>query len=531
VDRLIALVALRVTLEVRGLLGRRERLLGVLLVLPFLFLGTLVVSAGAFFGVRALDHAEPGLLLPALSAAATGVGLLWAMSPLLSGVSLAETHDLSRLLTFPVPFRTLLASSLVANLVEPAALAKLPVVLAVCVALGGGPGARPLVLLCGLLAFVFLLAAAQTAGLVLHTLARNRRLHDRALVFGIAFGFLMSLLPFLFLYGGRGFRGAVTALLRLDVFAWSPWAWAMRGAVHASRGEVLAAAAFAALGLGALLGVVALNAAVARRLYEGDIALAPARHARVRRRPFSLPGAWGALLEKDLRLYWRDPRLKGMLLTSVLSPIFLLLLWRGAAGRPASGFLVFLAAFSGLGALGGNAFALERRGLLLLFSFPLDRFEMLLGKNLAAMTLRLPSLLALAAVAAWIAEPGHLLPLLATALVTLVLGAASDNVLSILYPVPVPEPGRNPHAPTSGGRGLAAALVTGLLMTATLALASPFVFLAFLPVLLEEPALLFVTPLLAVAGALALYLLLAYLTAGLLSRRERELLASVLAED
>ena len=139
-----------------------------------------------------------------------------------------------------------------------------------------------------------------------------------------------------------------------------------------------------------------------------------------------------------------------MLLTSVLSPVLLLLLWRGAAGRPASGFLVFLAAFSGLGALGGNAFALERRGLLLLLSFPVDRFEMLVGKNLAAMALRLPSLLALAVVAAFLAEPGRLLPLMATALVTLFLGAATDNLLSILYPVPVPEPGRNPHAPLSG---------------------------------------------------------------------------------
>jgi hypothetical protein len=531
VDRLIALLGLRVKLELRTLVGRRERLASLLLVLPFLLFGTAVVSAGAYFGVRALDRAEPGLVLPALSAAVTGVGVLWALAPLLSGIALAETHDLTRLLTFPVPFRTLLASSLLANLLEPASLAKLPVVLAACVALAGPLWGRPFVFLLGLLAFVFMLAATQTVGLVLHALSRNRRFHDRALVLGIGLGFLMSLLPFLFLYGGRSFREAAKTILVRDVFALSPWAWPVRGAVHASRGEVGPTIFFGLLGLLTLAAVLALNAVVARRLYEGDLELGPARGDRVGKHWLRFPGCWGALFEKDLRLYWRDPRLKGMLFTSVLSPILLLLLWRGAAGRPASGFLVFLAAFSGLGALGGNAFALERRGVLLLFSFPVDRFEMLVGKNLAAMALRVPSLLALLGVAALLAEPGHLLPLLATAFITLVLGAATDNFLSILYPVPVPEPGRNPNAPLSGGRGLAAGLVTAALMSATLAVAAPFMFLAFLPVLLGDRRLLLVAVPLALAGALGLYLVLAKLTAGFLSRREPELLARVLAEE
>lgn len=530
-DRLIALVGLRLKLELRALFGRRERLLSLLLVLPFLFFGTAVVSVGAFLGVRALDRTEPGLLLPALSAVVTVVGLLWALAPLLSGIALTETHDLTRLLTFPVPFRTLLASSLLANLLEPAALAKLPVVLAACLALQGPRAGRPFVLLLGLLAFAFMLAAAQTAGLVLHALARNRRLHDRALVIGMALGFLVSLLPFLFLYGGGRFRAAARGFLALDLFVMSPWAWPLRGAIHLSRGEALPGLLFGGLGLLALGGVVTLNAVVARRLYEGDIELGPARGQKAYGRRFTLPGAWGTLMEKDLRMYWRDPRLKGMLLTSILSPVLLLLLWRGAAGRPASGFLVFLAAFSGLGALGGNAFALERRGLLLLLSFPVDRFEMLVGKNLAAMALRLPSLVALGAVAALLAEPGRLLPLVATALVTLFLGASTDNLLSILYPVPVPEPGRNPHAPLSGSRGLAAAFVTAALMATALALSAPFVFLAFLPALLGEGRLLLLSAPLAVAGALGLYLLLARLTAGFLSRREPELLARVLAEE
>ena len=530
-DRLIALVGLRLKLELRTLLGRREHAIGLVLLVPGLLVGTAVTSGVVYFGVRALARAEPGLLLPGLSAAATLVGLLWALSPLLTGLALTETHDLTRLLGFPVPFRTLLASSLLANLVEPAALAKLPVVLAFCMALPGPRAGLPVVLLGGFLAFALMLAVAQTAGLLLQALSRNRAAHDRALFAGIAFGFLVSLVPLLVLSGGRSFRGALLVLLSYDPFAISPLSWPVRGAVYASRGDWGPALAFTAAGSVALAACVALNAMVARRLYEGSLDLGRPRDQGARGRRFRLPGATGVAFEKDLLLYWRDPRFKAMVLTSLLSPIVLLLVWRSAAGSPPNFFLFLLAAFSGLGTLGGNAFGLERRGLLLLFGFPTDRFSLLLGKNLAAMALRLPSLLALAAVLAF-AGPGLLLlPTAATAIIAMLMGAATDNVLSILYPVPVPEPGRNPYAGASGGRGLVAVAVTGLLMLVAAALASPFWFLAFLPVLLREGRLFLVTVPLALLGASAVYLLAVGAASRLLARREPELLARVLAEE
>ena len=274
--------------------------------------------------------------------------------------------------------------------------------------------------------------------------------------------------------------------------------------------------------------MVALNAKVARRLYEGSTRAGPARGQKAKGRRFRCPAPWGSLLEKDLLLYWRDPRFKAMVLTSLLSPVLLLLLWRRAAGRPASGFLVFLAAFSGLGTLGGNAFALERRGLLLLFGFPADRFSVLLGKNLAAMALRLPSLLALAAVLRP-RRPGPPPAPPATAIVAMLMGAATDNVLSILYPVPVPEPGRNPYAGASGGRGLVAVAVTGLLMV----VAPPrrAVRVPRLPARAPRArgGSSWSAPL-ALPGRSAVYLL-AGGAARLLARREPELLARVLAEE
>jgi ABC-2 type transport system permease protein len=531
VDRLIALVSLRLTLELRGLLGRRERILGLVILLPGLLLGAGLAAAGVFFGVTALGRTAPELLLPALSAAVTIVGLVWAMSPILTGMALGETHDLTRVLCFPVPFITLLTASLITNLVEPAALLKLPLILALAGALWTAIGPSPLVIAGVGTAFVFMLAASQTVGLLLHGLARNRRLHDWMMFLGIAFGFVVSLLPFLLLVGGRGFRGFAQAVLATDVFVASPWAWGLRAAVHASRGEGTASAVFFVGSLAAVAGVIALNASIARRIYEGEIDLGYVSRKASSRPPFMLPGIVGALFEKDLRLYWRDPRLKAMLVTSLLSPLVLLLLWRSTGGLASPSFLIFLSAMSGLGALSGSAFGLERRGLLLLFAFPVDRFQLLLGKNLAGMCLRLPGLLALAAVAAFAAPGRWIVPIGATAIVTMFLGVALDNYLSILYPVPVPEAGRNPYASVSGGRGLLAAAVTGLLLIAVMLLSAPFVFLAWLPVLLQEPVYtLFFLPL-ALLGSGAVYALLLAGAARLLRRREPELLARVLAEE
>ena len=118
-DRLIALVLLRLKLDLRTLSRSRGRALGFLLMAPGLLIFAAAGSFLVFFGVRGLMGAAPETLLPALSAAATMVGLFWVLSPLLTGVAFSEAHDMSRLLHFPIPMATLAASSLVSNLAQP----------------------------------------------------------------------------------------------------------------------------------------------------------------------------------------------------------------------------------------------------------------------------------------------------------------------------------------------------------------------------------------------------------------------------
>ena len=71
-------------------------------------------------------------------------------------------------------------------------------------------------------------------------------------------------------------------------------------------------------------------------------------------------------------------------------------------------------------------------------------------------------------------------------LLTEILASAADNYLSILFPIPLPAAGRDPNTPVSGTRGLGAAAMGIVAMTATLLVSGPFAFLVWLPHLLGE---------------------------------------------
>jgi ABC-2 type transport system permease protein len=533
VDRLIALVALRWRLEARAVAGSRGRLALLLVALPALLFVSAVSAFVAFAGARFLERAEPELLLAAVSALATLLGVGWALAPLLAGIAATETHDMGKLLAYPVSLPVLVVSSLVANLLQPIVLAQAPPLVALALGLGG-VGVRGVAALAGLgLAFALVLASGQAVGLALHALSRNRRWHDRALFAGIGLGVVLSLLPLLLLSRGGSFaRRLLLVLLERDVFALVPFSWGARAAVHAGRGEALPFAGWALASALALAAMVGVSAALAQRLYRGDVDLGAGAGRAAARTRMRLPGAMGALVEKDLRVAWRDPRLKALVFTGVIGPLVLLLLaWQGSEGSLRPGLLVAIASFTGLGALGANAFALERQGLGLLFGSPVDRLVLLAGKNVAVIVLRLPALVAVSLATLLVAGPVFVPAVATVALLTLVLATAFDNYLSVLFPVPIPSPGRDPNAPASGTRGLGGAAMVFLAMLATLLASSPFVFLAWLPQLLGARWLWAATLPLALAGTAAVHFMATCGAARLLERREPELVARMAGED
>lgn len=533
-DRLIALVALRWRTELRTLLWARERTLGLLLMIPSLLLFSGFVSLIAYFGLRMLEARSPELLLPLASAAVSVMGLLWVLSPLLAGLALSESHDMSRLLHFPIPQSTLVASSLLANLAQPMALAELPLLLAASLALTREAGRLPFVLAGVTLSFLLILAAAQVVGLLLHGLSRRRRWHDLALFLGLGLGFAVSLAPILLIAGGgRPLWTLARGVARADPFAFSPFAWGLRAAVHAGRGEAAGFVIDAALGVLAIGLALAASARLIDLVYRGELDVGGATvAARLPRSRMWFEGTLGSVLEKDLRSAWRDPGLKATLFLGLMGPLlFLVLLSRGRPGGGSGSLLLTLAAFIGVSSFGANAFGFERRGIGLLLSFPVARWRLLVAKNLAAAIFRLPGVLTLFVACVFLAPLAYLPAALTIAAVTWLLAAGVDNFVSILFPVASPGPGRNPYGGASaGGRGLGAAALTAVLLVGVLALSSPFVFLAWLPLLLGRPWLWLASLPLALAGALAVYAMLVGRAERLLGRREPELIERILGE-
>ena len=513
----------------RALGVARERALALAVVVPGMLLFSVVGAVVLLIAVRSLASSDPGLLAPGLSALATLVGLFWMISPLVSGLAIAETHDVSRLLHFPIPAWTLVTSSLLANLSQPMVVAEIPIIAALAVAVAGRPLALPLTALGVLLSFGVILAAAQVTALLLHGAARNRRVQDLATFLGIAMAFFMGLLPLILLWGGaRPLAAAARVVRSTDLFAASPFAWGVRAAVHAGRGDI---AGFALNALGASVAIGALMAASAfliHRISRGELDLGGSSVASAARSRMRFSGAVGALFEKDVRLSWRDPALKATLFIGLLGPLlFVIFLLQGLTSG-GSRALLHLALFLGVSAFGSNAFGLERRGVSLLMGFPVERWRILLGKNLGAILFRLPGLVMLV-VAALILRAGDMLPAALTiASCGLIVGSGVDNYASILFPTAHADPRRGPSS--GRGRGLGAMVMSFLLLGVTLLLSAPFLFLAWLPLLLHRPVLWLATLPLALAGAAAVYAMLLAGAARVLERREPELMERMLSE-
>ena len=235
---------------------------------------------------------------------------------------------------------------------------------------------------------------------------------------------------------------------------------------------------------------------------------------------------------KDLRVAWRDPGLRAVLVMGLVGPLVVLfLLSRGGPDLGSGTPVLLLASFVGISTFGGNALGLERRGLGLLMSFPVARWRILVGKNLATVIFRLPGLITLLLAALFLAPLAYLPAATTIAVITLMLAAGADNFLSILFPIAAPPPGESPYGRRAmRGRGLGAAVFGMVLLAGALALASPFVFLAWLPSLLGRPWLWAASLPLALAGAASVYGMLVAGAGRLLQGREPELLERILGE-
>lgn len=527
---MIAIVSMRWRTDLRVLVRSRGRTAAAAVTLPLTLLFSAFAGLVVFGALRGLGGARPEAVAPMLSAAATGLGVLAALSPLLSGIALAESHDVSRLMHYPVSSTTLAVASLISNLTRPSALVQIPILVAAAAAVSPSLIALPFGLVGMSLSWLLIATGAHIAALVLHGLSRHRRLHDLLLTAGLVLGFLLSIAPFLLLIQGPGRLATLfTTVVSGGAFALSPYGWGASAAVHAGRGEALPFLSFVALaGLAQVVAMV-VEAALIDRIHRGDLDLSHGKTRRFRAR-MALPGPLGALVEKDLRSAWRDPALRTALAMGLVGPLILFfVLSRGGSRLESHAPLFLMASFVGLSTFGANGLGLERRGLTLLLSFPVARWRVLVAKNVAMVCFRLPGLLGLLFCAVAFASPLDIPGAVTIATLTLLLSAAADNFMSILFPVPAPAPGQNPYGAASR-RGFGSALVAMAFLLAAFATSAPFAFLAWLPALAGSPWLSAVTLPLALGGALAIYGMLVVGAGSLLERREGDLLEHVLGE-
>lgn len=339
--------------------------------LAFCFLAALIAGAtlGAYFLVAYL-RSDPALTHLA-GAAVHGLFLFslvtLTVSPAL-GLRGNEFLDVTKLFTYPVNHRTVFAASLAGLLTSGSALLfTLPLIGAV-LGYGGSAAAVAGGLACALLVALTGIALGQTALLLFLDVFRSRKWRDlsRLLVSLAGAGFYVATR----LLSGRAMEeGFFEGLEKLDhwkdlLLALPSW-WG----AHAVTGDG-ALRWLPALALPLLLAwVVRVAARLQERAYfseveertegvsgtgTGGVAGWFGRH---------VPGAFGAALEKDLRLLLRDPTVRLLLIYrfAFLVLPFLFLFLRQGRGRPAPAEVV-LAAIVYVPVLGALRLALNPLG-------------------------------------------------------------------------------------------------------------------------------------------------------------------------
>ncbi|HEY0406692.1 MAG TPA: hypothetical protein VGC89_13255 [Pyrinomonadaceae bacterium] len=336
------------------------------------------------------------------------VYMMWAIIPL--GLSGGNRFDAGRLLLYPVSLRKLFAIDWISELTSLGSIFAIPVIMAVALGAGVGRGQLTYGLLAGLCAVLFGLSLSKWLSTSLGALMQKRRTRGETLlallgaIVGIG-GALMGQVAPIIAQRGTVFRG----------MRWTPpgaAAIALTGGLRADGAQDFLLALMTLLAYSALL--IVATYWTARRAALG---MGGEKRAK-RRKPMSapvetgfgwqlplLPAELSAVIEKELRYAMRNAQLR-MLMLMPLILIGLRLAQQGRSrgiamsgrGLPAedasrlSGFLNYtdgllaaagvLYVFLILSSLACNLFAYEAGGMRSFILSPLNRRNILLGKNI-----------------------------------------------------------------------------------------------------------------------------------------------------
>jgi ABC-2 type transport system permease protein len=460
----------------------------------------------ALFGLSASGAAsrDVGFVVAAFAGTAVVVG--WTLVPLLFfGVD--ETLDPARFALLPIGRMTLARGMLAAAFIGVPAFVTLVATSGIAIAAGTRYGwLAAAVALLGVVAGLAVgVIASRAVTSAFAALLRSRRVRDLAAV-------LIALLaasvgPMQWVLGAAIERGNLTQALKVaDILAWTPLGAPYVWAFDVAEGHLLAAAArlgitAATIGLrmwwwsrtieSAMLGAATSSGGRGARATSGTDAnptgavgsLIP----RPMRRVFGT-GVFGAILARESRFWWREPRRRASLLSiMVASAVVPIALSFGSRRATADAATLSMSGFSFAVTLAGTM-----GGLLLANQFAYD------GSAYAAHLLaHVPGrveLRARAAAIGLVAIPVQLAVVLVVTILTDSLaqlpagigllaagfGAslAAAALLSVLAPYALPE-NTNPFSMNSGG-GSAKGILTVVALTVTLIISAPVLVASFL---------------------------------------------------
>lgn len=419
----------------------------------------------------------------------TVVAVAWAMLPLLV-FGTDETLDPTRLALLPITRRTLARGMFVAALVGVGPLATVVVLLGAAVGLSGGPLSVAIGVVAVALQVALCITGSRALAAAFSTLLRSRRGRDLAVVFGLAMIVIIQ--------GGNlvvqraitsGLHGSLDALREVADYArWAPPGMAADAIAMARDGRYGVALAELAV----VAAVVALLmwlwiAAVGRALETYDASTQRAsddRRGRPARRLLPVAGKVGAVVGKELRYAWRDPRRKVGWLAMIGVGIVVTFSFTNPNTVGADGPtlpMYFAAAVAGLQA--ANQYGIDGPATWMnavAIGSARDMRADIAGRNIAHATVALPCLAALDVATTLITgadtEAAVRAMALAAGVYAITLGLC--DVTSVRFPYAIPQRAHNPFAGPGTGRGCLAGVTSLVTMLVAGVLAAPL-FAAF----------------------------------------------------
>lgn len=450
-----ALLWLRFLLTLRGYQRSWQRTVALVIFLLFLLTFGAGFAAVTGLGYVTLPRLEADHLLFAVLAL---LWLLWAMLPLMQ-YSLNEGLDVTKLQAYPLSRAEQMLALLLATILDPSTLALVALYIPVVIGWHASPLAVTVTVCALLLAYAHTVTISQLSLAALMGLLRSRRYRDIALiVVGVGGSSLSLVLQILFRSVHFEHMQSVLDAPIGAYLQWLPPGMAARAILLGGQHQFLLAAVW--LGGMALL-LLALVFLWARLLEHGITSAEAGGHSRARRSRLHvaatrqatrsrarrwqlIPEPVRAIAGKDLRYMRRDPQLTAALL-SAMFPLVLIFLPRlyarggglsgaGAIG-PAQVLLASLPAIFVVLTLGTNALGLERQGLQTLILFPVSARHLLLGKNLATLTVAITAQTVVTCALGAIASAWNLVPVsLGAGLGGLLIILGCGNLMSVWLP-------------------------------------------------------------------------------------------------